>query len=128
MSGIAQMLKPVLNSQYLAGLWKNILPWLLLWEARWCTRYPAYRAPTWSWASLDGHIVFPLQSIFEEDVVITIMEAEVTPVADSTTGQICDAFIKLQGDMIEVTLRLARSRHTGKLSDRKVKGSLASRV
>jgi hypothetical protein len=53
------------DDQYLAGLWKSQLPNALLWEgggqswegaATTCSRPRSYRAPSWSWASIDGPI------------------------------------------------------------------------
>ncbi|KAM7196587.1 Heterokaryon incompatibility protein (HET) domain containing protein [Rhypophila sp. PSN 637] len=46
------------NSSYLAGLWEDELPWNLSWRAtpldeHPCTKAREYRAPSWSWASLD---------------------------------------------------------------------------
>jgi Heterokaryon incompatibility protein (HET) len=51
--------------EYAAGLWVYDMPWCLLWsrngnlpnnEAR---LRPAYRAPSWSWASIEGEIQYP---------------------------------------------------------------------
>lgn len=43
--------------RYLAGLWEQNLPGDLVWSSSspsTCRRAPEYRAPSWSWASLDG--------------------------------------------------------------------------
>ncbi|KAI8948878.1 heterokaryon incompatibility protein-domain-containing protein [Xylaria longipes] len=46
-----------LSNQYLAGLWSNDIIGELCWECRGGGIRPAeYRAPSWSWASLDGRI------------------------------------------------------------------------
>ncbi|KAL1644437.1 cytosolic leucyl tRNA synthetase [Diplodia intermedia] len=51
-------------SRYLAGLWESGLARQLAWDASWGnarrTRQPRRlaHAPTWSWASIDGYIVF----------------------------------------------------------------------
>lgn len=62
MSGIAAVLgrQPDLAGTYLAGSWKDQLPRQLLWEITEDVqpRPTAYRAPSWSWAAVDGPISF----------------------------------------------------------------------
>ena len=65
-SGVAKEMRVILNDTYLAGLWKEQLPYQLLW---WVCRplvadngLPSsrpliYRAPSWSWISIDGSVV-----------------------------------------------------------------------
>jgi hypothetical protein len=56
-AGVASQFEKVLGGRYLAGLWETALPGDLLWrtdQCAQCTRQ--YRAPSWSWASLDGKI------------------------------------------------------------------------
>lgn len=61
LAGIAQRQHEVTGDLYLAGLWRNSLIQQLLWGClSWSTKpRPEWRAPTWSWASVDGQIVFP---------------------------------------------------------------------
>jgi len=62
-AGIAQHFQNLLGSGdvYIAGIWRSQLPYALCWfstkEHR-AYRPSAYRAPSWSWASLDGAIRF----------------------------------------------------------------------
>ncbi|KAI1381211.1 HET-domain-containing protein [Hypoxylon crocopeplum] len=54
--------------QYFAGLWKDMLVETLGWYVRIgapAIRTPSYRAPSWSWASLDGHVIMP--EVFTEE-------------------------------------------------------------
>jgi len=61
LSGIAKDMH-LLDDEYLAGLWRRQLPGQLLWKINDCkqanglpSRRPHnYRAPSWSWASVDG--------------------------------------------------------------------------
>ncbi|KAI0629762.1 heterokaryon incompatibility protein-domain-containing protein [Trametes polyzona] len=60
--GVAEEFGRVLHTNYLAGLWRDSLPRDLLWyKDRRTVRLPrpAYRAPSWSWAALDGQIGLP---------------------------------------------------------------------
>jgi hypothetical protein len=64
LSGLAHEYQKSWNDQYLAGLWRNQLwrelQWYVVPGERTSPRRPAeYRAPTWSWASVEG-----LKSIF----------------------------------------------------------------
>jgi hypothetical protein len=57
-SGVADLYSQFFNSRYLAGLWESSL----LEELMWCSvradisRPVARRAPSWSWASVDGEV------------------------------------------------------------------------
>ncbi|KAI3401211.1 hypothetical protein diail_11917 [Diaporthe ilicicola] len=55
LSGIAARQRQLTGGQYLAGMWRESLitqlPWQLVGKKR---RRPEWRAPTWSWASVDG--------------------------------------------------------------------------
>ncbi|KAG4431247.1 hypothetical protein IFR05_013269 [Cadophora sp. M221] len=52
LSGLAKRFQEFGAGDYLAGLWREDLPLSLLWEAH-GTRASPYRAPSWSWASID---------------------------------------------------------------------------
>ena len=63
LSGLAAEYQKHWNDQYLAGIWQRQLWRQLQWyvvPSRNCIpRRPSkYRAPSWSWASTDGHICF----------------------------------------------------------------------
>jgi len=71
-SGVAGKYGSVFGDRYLAGLWQSFLPGLLLWHVAdrnrdytrpiLLPRPSHYRAPSWSWASIDGKVVwgFPM--------------------------------------------------------------------
>lgn len=49
-----------LDDQYVAGLWKGDLHLSLLWYIQGEVSCPSeYRAPSWSWASVDGAVAYP---------------------------------------------------------------------
>ncbi|KAI0631620.1 hypothetical protein C8Q77DRAFT_1159393 [Trametes polyzona] len=56
--GIAEKFHPALKSDYLAGLWRDTLLRDLLWtrdfESAHFPRPVEYRAPSWSWAAVEG--------------------------------------------------------------------------
>jgi hypothetical protein len=61
-SGIAHGMAGFIDDEYFAGLWRKDLSRGLLWTTRdddsRTTQLPRYRAPSWSWASLDGGITW----------------------------------------------------------------------
>ncbi|KAG4443220.1 hypothetical protein IFR05_001263 [Cadophora sp. M221] len=77
LSGIAQRYQVRTDGKYVARLWENKLMKWLLWQrsktAAWGLqvfgqRSSIYRAPSWSWASLDGSFKYD-RFIFEQDPV-----------------------------------------------------------
>lgn len=60
------------KGDYIAGLWREELPFDLLWEPNDATtRSKTWRAPSWSWASLDGRI--NLSRSGQEDLHTTLV-------------------------------------------------------
>lgn len=64
LSSLASVYAGLTGDRYVAGLWESDMMIGLLWEASYSDRPrlerpPAYRAPSWSWAALDGEILFP---------------------------------------------------------------------
>uniref|UniRef100_A0A8H7KEW6 Heterokaryon incompatibility domain-containing protein n=1 Tax=Bionectria ochroleuca TaxID=29856 RepID=A0A8H7KEW6_BIOOC len=54
-AAVAELFSILNHDQYLAGLWRKTLLLDLLWKAdHKCDRPKTYRAPSWSWASVDG--------------------------------------------------------------------------
>ncbi|KAF9481326.1 HET-domain-containing protein [Pholiota conissans] len=102
-ASMVEVFQEVLNDEYIAGLWKQNLLYNLLWKI-WppmgsdethLPRPQPYRAPTWSWASVDGKLdlhggVDPPQSAasYEAEVV----SWKVTPKnAELPFGEVVDA-------------------------------------
>ncbi|KAK8185768.1 heterokaryon incompatibility protein-domain-containing protein [Phyllosticta citribraziliensis] len=82
---------------YLAGIWNATLPMSLLWCV-WGDRLPRpkYRAPSWSWASVDGNInpndFFDYWG--EEKQLVSVNHAEVIPLHDET-GEVVDGTLNV---------------------------------
>ncbi|OSS48213.1 hypothetical protein B5807_07841 [Epicoccum nigrum] len=53
------------NGHYLAGLWSNQFPAALMWQSMdpYAKRHEAYRAPSWSWASIKGQVSYDTQRL-----------------------------------------------------------------
>ena len=109
LSGLAKRMERLLDDEYTAGLWRKCLPGQLLWSvdrAEGCKRPEVpYRAPSWSWAAIDGPVKTTWM-FFELDgrrPLIEILECSVACVSDRT-GQISDASIRLVGMLYPVSL------------------------
>ena len=110
LSGIAKRFRSMLNDTYIAGLWLRVLPTQLLWHVDDCkqanglpARKPtSYRAPSWSWASVDGEV--STSDINRDGILITVINTHVKPLTDDETGQIEDGYIVLQGKLFPAGL------------------------
>ena len=60
LEGVGQCIARLMGDIYQHSLLRNTLPSALLWKAtyQWCRRSPPQRAPTWHWASYEGHLSF----------------------------------------------------------------------
>ena len=102
LSGIANMMRTRMgNDEYLAGLWGKWLPYQLLWykeKPSGTERSAVYRAPTWSWASVDGEVWgHPISLMEGEEILVTILEAVVQNAGPNTTGSVVSGYIKMRG-------------------------------
>jgi hypothetical protein len=91
LSGIARRIHSQKGGQYLAGLWRDEkIEAQLCWrvqEPR--TRPTAWRAPSWSWASVDGSISYtPTQEGICDDHYAHVVDANVTPLAGDIFGEL----------------------------------------
>jgi hypothetical protein len=91
------------GQRYLAGLWEGNLIQDLLWRSSPHTsRSTEWRAPTWSWASVNGSITFPYSSPPQVQHT-TIHSAECKTWSDPT-GRVKSGIIVLRGPLAKVTL------------------------
>ncbi|PSS00831.1 heterokaryon incompatibility protein-domain-containing protein [Coniella lustricola] len=112
-SGLAKAFSRHLNGdEYLAGLWRSHLIKELLWKReKWdnkgqratATRHKAYRAPTWSWASINGPVVWDVQLRFED--CARVLAVAVEPVTADRTGEVRSALLTLCGYLVPLAWR-----------------------
>jgi hypothetical protein len=111
LSGIAKHMEQLLKIDYCAGLWAFDLLSGLIWYA-YETSIPkpeadaiVYRAPSWSWACVDGAICWiPNRGHFLVDIVHCDIK---TPTADRT-GAVISAALKLSGWLVTMEIRRKR--------------------
>ncbi|KAF4874882.1 hypothetical protein CGCSCA1_v005843 [Colletotrichum siamense] len=96
------------SSVYLGGLWRSRMPRNLLWQVSDPAKRPErYRAPSWSWASVDNASCFTSHEGYSwfpkrHRVLVSVIEATTTPLTSDDTGQ-------LQGGSLTLKCRLLRA-------------------
>lgn len=109
LAGIAKLMEQALDDQYCAGLWRKRLVTQLFWsceEEELRPRPKPYRAPSWSWASLDGRIELSMCSETDSEVttLINITDCKVENTTDDTTSSVTGGILRLSGWLESITL------------------------
>ncbi|KAI4927254.1 uncharacterized protein J4E92_006421 [Alternaria infectoria] len=110
-SGIAKSFREATGWEYVAGMWKEGL----IQNLSWYTSHPAirckiWRAPTFSWASLQfpekgkDRDCIAYEHMDDIQELATVVEAKSSPKGADPTGQLEDAYIILSGTMIQATV------------------------
>jgi hypothetical protein len=103
LSGIAQLYQEKHKDTYLAGIWLSCLLEHLCWcvpnDVTESHRPSDYRAPSWSWASIDGKVVF--DSLPNSTHCIKILEATTVPASKDPFGQVREGSITFYAKMNE---------------------------
>jgi hypothetical protein len=104
LSGIAKTFQQVAKDQYLAGMWRRGLESTLCWTVGpdgpgpyEQDRPSEERAPSWSWASVDGQICLPWQDLGTDwDQHIKVINVSVEPKGDDYFGQVHGGILQLE--------------------------------
>ncbi|KAI1014507.1 hypothetical protein LB504_012176 [Fusarium proliferatum] len=105
LSGIAKWLQPHLgNPEYLAGVWNNSdLHRQFLWSSDTKNPRPQYRAPSWSWASIDDGIrLVDMPGIFTPQS--EILDISTTRGGSDPTGPVTGGHVLIKGNMGRVQI------------------------
>jgi hypothetical protein len=106
LSGLAKQWLAASTDEYLAGLWRSTLPGDLIWQ---CvlpgTRARPWRAPSWSWASVEAPTLFFLADINKQKSWFAdIVEAHCTPSGLDPTGGFVDGRLTVRGKTTVVSV------------------------
>ncbi|KAL9073787.1 MAG: hypothetical protein Q9157_004612 [Trypethelium eluteriae] len=114
LSGLANDMKRTLSSlrpdhmhRYLAGLWEEKLVDQLVWNVLGpAKRVKEYRAPSWSWASVDGSCNLGLGLVEKEHKVdfVEIKEAKTEIFEGLETGEVKGGWVRLVGPWLQLKL------------------------
>ena len=109
LSGLAKRFAEALPSdEYLAGLWKGNLPHNLMWSVvsperrggMLPVRPDRYRAPSWSWASVDAALSTS-DVYFDKDIVlIDCLDVWTQTMSDDPTGQVTGGLLRIRCRLI----------------------------
>lgn len=114
-SGLASQLQQMTKDNYYAGLWSKDLAGQLLWTVVGCAqadgsasrRPEPYRAPTWSWASVDGIIKtndLPFDGSFGKPL-FDVLDIRTVPLTGDVTGQIRKgAYLRIKGVLTKASI------------------------
>lgn len=115
LSGLAKVFSGRTNDRYLAGLWESDLKVGLLWraarsDAPRLRRPLEYRAPSWSWAALDGHISFQTSDFTDPnsrvDFALNDLEVAVKLSGSDPYGMVASGTISATGRLKPVTYKI----------------------
>jgi len=119
MSGLANVMQRRIKQEYLAGLWKDTLIADMCWyrperESGEKPCHIPWRAPTWSWASVDGPVLYHgelVQKTHRKVIHETyerpahVLGAECALAGPSHTGQVIGGFVDLHCYLIPTSVR-----------------------
>jgi len=113
-SGIASKIREATHSDYMAGLWKGNLASDLLWSASslaptYTNRFAleSWRAPSFSWASLDTAVTYTQLDDEERETftpTVTLSSASVLPKGMNPLGTLSEGSITVRGPTTMATL------------------------
>lgn len=101
LSGLAREWNSKIDDEYVAGMWRKTLFQELCWYTRQSMRRPeSWRAPSWSWASVDT----PIETWSEhythhnrDEDALEILEAECTPIGADYAGELSSGRLLISG-------------------------------
>lgn len=99
LSGIAKLGYDETGDQYLAGLWRRQIEEQLCWRrvrSSHPMERPPWRAPTWSWASIDGEVSWiSLQQGILETRYAHVLDSSTTQYGHDPFGQVTSGVVRL---------------------------------
>ena len=101
LSGVAHEYQRIWGGDYLAGLWRADLERTLCWTKEFstgpCTRSATreYRAPSWSWAAIDGRIAQHYTQI--NDLKIEILHVSTALAGSDPMGEVASGLLTIRG-------------------------------
>ncbi|KAH8666965.1 heterokaryon incompatibility protein-domain-containing protein [Xylariales sp. PMI_506] len=138
LAGIARRMSEIIGCDYVAGLWDKYLASQLLWRveplfhhisrsfSHPSTRPDEYRAPSFSWASIDTELGNGVTcgEVTDQDILVDIESVEIAlsqDQADHKFGLIAGGCIMLWGHLRKIKLeQLPNGRHRWFLLDREI--------
>ncbi|PYH67665.1 HET domain-containing protein [Aspergillus vadensis CBS 113365] len=100
-AGIAELFQDITGDEYVAGWWKSRLLESLDWrvfepQER---RSACYRAPSWSWGSVDGPVT-PSGLSASAEFLVSIVDFHVATGSSGTTDNVLKGYLELRGTVL----------------------------
>ncbi|KAM0422190.1 hypothetical protein ACHAPD_000634 [Fusarium lateritium] len=116
-SAVARLYEYYLSDDYVAGMWRSHLQSGLLWRAYTSdkgvpTRYEAYTAPSWSWASINGDVLTTVQVPDREEYLYEVGDYKLEYATEDKMGAVRSGWIRLSGHLRK--LKLLHKQEEGK--------------
>lgn len=104
-SGLARLFQQKLRDTYVAGLWRNNIVEGLCWQSYGPphSRPTSYRAPSWSWASIDGLISITPLGRWED--VVEVVDVQVQVKGENPYGEVSSGSIELRAPLERISFR-----------------------
>lgn len=111
-SALMQEIEPFMRCRYLAGHWETNLTAQLACRMGFQAtnkRVTFYRAPSWSWASVDGSIRLPDNWTYDDNSVpythlTRVLDVHVHLVSSDNLGQVAGGYLCLGGQLLAVEI------------------------
>lgn len=101
LSGVARVIQDKTGLQYFAGLWRQNLMQQLCWSAIQPRTRPQYRAPSWSWAAVDGEIDFKPDEHGSDDICfVRVRSVSLIHPGGNTLGAVLHGTLSLHCHMM----------------------------
>jgi hypothetical protein len=102
-SGLARLFAERFEDEYVAGLWRKSLIDGLCWDGAGARRVTQYRAPSWSWVSVDGD--GSMRHDYEDwKPIAQILDCKVELKGNNIYGEITGGWIKLRAALLPLIL------------------------
>jgi hypothetical protein len=105
LAGIIYTLQEITGDVCYAGLWKNHFLNGLLWYPEGAKMPTKYRAPSWSFAALDGHISYFVDLRWADETthhIAQLDECSVTPLRSNLLGELKCGFARITGPVTTI--------------------------
>lgn len=108
-AGVASQIGELLHARYLAGLWQTHLPSDLLWRTDHlleCEQHRSqYRAPSWSWASIDWKVKYYRRISLDRE--FSVVRALCDPVTNvNPFGEVTHGFLEVNAKTANLAFEL----------------------
>jgi heterokaryon incompatibility protein (HET) len=105
LSGLAKVFRSIIKDEYFAGMWRRTIMYDLMWrvlDSSSASRQLQYRAPSWSWASINAsprgiETRDPPEFPHQTQHIVDIIDVQAEPLEEDNTGQLKSGFIKFRG-------------------------------